>query len=59
MTGLGRWRTALTRAVQSLTNCKQANDRGVDAVEVTIVSGDDRIAQGAKVGTSETRITIY
>ena len=52
-------RTALTRAARSLTRFAQANHGGVTAVEVTIVSGDARLAQGSKVGTSDTRITIY
>ena len=52
-------RTTLTRAVRSLTNWVKTNYTGFDAVEVTLVSGDDRIAQGAKVGTSDTRVTVY
>lgn len=49
----------LRRRTASLTEWAKQNYNGFNAVEVTIVGGDSRIAKGQKIGAGTTKIELY
>jgi len=49
----------LTKLVKSLTEWSKNNYSNFNAVEITIVAGDSKIARGGKIGTLETTIILY
>ena len=49
----------LRRQIASLTEWAKQNYSGFNAVEVTIVGGDSRIAKGQKIGVGTTKVEIY
>ena len=52
-------RAKLTAATQALTEWAKRKYTKFNMVEVTIVSGDVKIAQGQKLGTRDTTVTLY
>lgn len=52
-------RSKLTQLVTNLTEWAKDNYKGFNAVEVTIVAGESKIAKGHKIGTRATKVTIY
>lgn len=49
----------LTRLVTSLTDWAKRNYHGFNAVDVTIVGGDSKIAKGSKLGENETKVILF
>lgn len=49
----------LKRLVTSLTEWAKQNYSGFNAVDVTIVGGNSKIAQGSKLGQQKTKVTLY
>jgi len=51
--------TELRRLVTSLTDWTKRNYTGFNAVDVTIMGGDSKIAKGSKLGTRETKVILF
>ena len=49
----------LTNLVISLTEWSKKNYSKFNAVEITIVGGERKIARGGKIGAMKTKVTLY
>ncbi len=52
-------KSKLRNLMLSLTEWSKENYKKFNAVEITIVGGDSKIARGAKLGTMKTKVTLY
>lgn len=52
-------KSKLRNLVLSLTEWSKKNYHKFNAVEITIVGGDSKIARGVKLGTMKTKVTLY
>ena len=52
-------RSNLTQLMTKLTDLAKDNYKSFNAIEVTLVAGNSKIAKGQKIGTGVTKVTIY